>query len=282
MLSGTTKNLGVIGWPVAHSLSPAMQNAAIAKAGIDYIYTALPVEPSQLSQAITGLRAAGFVGCNLTIPHKIMVQPLCDEIDEDAQVIGAVNTVVFGEKIKGYNTDVVGFLAPLQRRGFKLADSQAVILGAGGAARAVVWGLIRSGVAQVTLAVRNTAKAAELVTEFSSRGNICAVEFGTEAYKAALGKTDLLVNTTPLGMAPKVDGMAPVDWEALKRSAFVYDIIYTPAETRLLQEAKEHGHAIQNGEAMLVGQGAASLRIWTGAEVDEDVMAKALRAALQK
>ncbi len=117
--------------------------------------------------------------------------------------------------------------------------------------------------------------------EFWGRGKIRAVECGTEAYKEALGEADIMVNTTPLGMAPKVEGMAPVDWAALKQDAFVYDIIYTPAETRLLREAKEHGHEVQNGEAMLVGQGAESLRIWTGAEVDEEVMAEALRNALQ-
>ena len=285
MNTGKTKNLGVMGWPIAHSLSPAMQQAAIEKAGIDYSYVALPVEPEQLPQAVEGLKALNFSGWNVTIPHKRAIMPLLDEIDEDAAVIGAVNTVVNdGGRLKGYNTDVLGFLSPLKARGIKLAGARALLLGAGGAARAVLWGLLREGIAGVAIAVRNRDKGEALAAEFRSRAEaeITVCTFDSEDYKAALSTADILVNTTPLGMTPKVEEAPSVEWELVKSSAFVYDIIYTPAETRFLREAREHGCQIQNGEAMLAGQGAAALQLWTGIEPDADCMCSALREELSK
>ena len=285
MNTGKTKNLGVMGWPIAHSLSPAMQQAAIEKAGIDYSYVALPVEPEQLPQAVEGLKALNFSGWNVTIPHKRAIMPLLDEIDEDAAVIGAVNTVVNdGGRLKGYNTDVLGFLSPLKARGIKLAGARALLLGAGGAARAVLWGLLREGAAAVTLVVRNSDKGEALAAEFRSRAEaeITVCTFDSEGYKAALSTADILVNTTPLGMTPKVEEAPSVEWELVKSSAFVYDIIYTPAETRFLREAREHGCQVQNGEAMLAGQGAAALQLWAGIEPDADCMCRALREELSK
>ena len=285
MNTGKTKNLGVMGWPIAHSLSPAMQQAAIEQAGIDYSYVALPVEPEKLPQAVEGLKALNFSGWNVTIPHKRAIMPLLDEIDEDAVIIGAVNTVVNREgQLKGYNTDMLGFLSPLQEKGVKLAGARALILGAGGAARAVLWGLLRSGVAAVTLAVRTPEKGESLAEEFRSRteADISVCAFGSEAFRKAEAEADILVNTTPLGMTPKVEEAPPVDWDSVKASAFVYDIIYTPAETRFLREAREHGCAIQNGEAMLAGQGAAALALWTDSEPDAACMCHALRAELSK
>ena len=170
MLTGKTGNLGVMGWPIAHSLSPAMQNAALAKAGIDYVYTALPVEPVHLAAAVAGLRALRFRGWNVTIPHKQAVIDLLDEIDEDAQIIGAVNTVVQENgRLMGFNTDVVGFLAGLAGAGFSLAQKRVVLLGAGGAARAVLWGLIKSGASRVAIGVRHPEKAEMLRQAFSPR-----------------------------------------------------------------------------------------------------------------
>ena len=285
MNTGKTKNLGVMGWPIAHSLSPAMQQAAIVKAGIDYSYIALPVEPEKLTQAVEGLKALNFSGWNVTIPHKRAIMPLLDEIDEDAAVIGAVNTVMNdGGRLKGYNTDVLGFLYPLQEKGIKIEGAHALILGAGGAARAVLWGLLRSKVQSVTLAVRSPEKGEALAAEFSSRTkaelSVCA--FGSVQYQEALAKADILVNTTPLGMTPKVESAPPVEWKLVRPEAFVYDIIYTPAETRFLREAREHGCAIQNGEAMLAGQGAAALKLWTGIEPEVACMCDVIRNELLK
>jgi shikimate dehydrogenase len=167
MLTGTTKNLGVMGWPIAHSLSPVLQNAAIAKAGLDYVYTSLPVRPEQLAAAVTGLKALQFRGWNVTIPHKSAIMPLLDAIDEDARIIGAVNTVVNdGGKLTGYNTDVIGFIQALLDRGFDPAGKEVVLLGAGGAARAVVWGLIKAGTKVIHIGVRSPRRYSHWSTNF--------------------------------------------------------------------------------------------------------------------
>jgi shikimate dehydrogenase len=281
MITGKTKNLGVIGWPIAHSLSPVMQNAAIAAAGIDYNYTALPVEPEKLAAGVQGLRALHYRGFNVTIPHKGAVMPLLDEIDKAAQVIGAVNTVVNDNgHLTGYNTDCMGFMGALESRHIKLQAEMAVLLGAGGAARAVIWGLLQAGVREVVLGVRNPAKAQKMADDFAAYGTVTICHWEQADFTAKLHECALLVNTTPLGMTPNVDACPPVDWSNVNPEAFVYDIIYTPAETRFLREAREHGHAVVNGEEMLAGQGAEALKLWTGIEPDIKKMQEALRAAL--
>ena len=280
-LTGTTQNLGVMGWPIRHSLSPVLQNAALEKAGLDYVYVALPVPPEKLRTAVAGLQAMGFAGWNVTIPHKQAIMPLLDEIDEDARIIGAVNTVIHKDgRLIGHNTDVTGFLLPFKRRGIDLRGKKAALLGAGGAARAVIWGLLREGVSSLAIGVRNPRKAEPLIEEFAPYGILHIHHWEDEAFREELGEADLLVNTTPLGMTPHTDGMPPVVWQDLKASAIVYDIIYTPAHTRFLRDAAAHGHTILNGEEMLAGQGAAAFALWTGQEADLDCMLTALRAEL--
>lgn len=282
MLTGKTRNLGVMGWPIAHSLSPVLQNAAIVKAGLDYVYTALPVRPEQLPEAVNGLKALQFRGWNVTIPHKAAIIPLLDEIDEDARMIGAVNTVVNDDgKLIGYNTDMTGFIQALLDQGFNPADREVVLLGAGGAARAVVWGLIKAGARGIHIGVRRPEKVQPLVAEFHSYGVLDVCHWKSQMFQQWLQTTDLLVNTTPLGMTPHLDGMAPVDWSKVNPSAFAYDIIYTPAETRFLREARLCGHVTLNGEAMLAGQGAAAFQLWTGVRPDLSLMKQKLRKALQ-
>ena len=145
MIKGTTKNLGVMGWPIAHSLSPVLQNAAIEEAELDYVYISLPVPPEKLKEAVAGLRAMQFTGWNVTIPHKQAIMAELDAVDEDARIIGAVNTVVNRDgHLTGYNTDCIGFMQPLAQQGFSPKGREATILGAGGAARAVIWGLLRA------------------------------------------------------------------------------------------------------------------------------------------
>lgn len=281
MIKGTTKNLGVMGWPIAHSLSPVLQNAAIEEAGIDYVYISLPVPPEKLKEAVAGLRAMQFSGWNVTIPHKQAIMAELDAVDEDARIIGAVNTVVNRDgHLTGYNTDCIGFMQPLAQQGFSPKGREATILGAGGAARAVIWGLLRAKVKRITLGVRNPAKAARLAQEFAAYGEIQVLHWEDGAFAEHLAVTDLLVNTTPLGMYPHVEGMPPVDWTKLKKDALVYDIIYTPERTRFLCEAQEHGHAIINGEGMLAGQGAAAFTLWTGVAPDIALMKRALREEL--
>ena len=281
MIKGTTKNLGVMGWPIAHSLSPVLQNAAIEEAGLDYVYISLPVPPEKLKEAVAGLRAMQFTGWNVTIPHKQAIMAKLDAIDEDAPIIGAVNTVVNRDgHLTGYNTDCIGFMQPLAQQGFLPKGKEATILGAGGAARAVIWGLLRAKVKRITLGVRNPAKAARLAEEFAAYGEIQVLHWEDSAFAEHLAVTDLLVNTTPLGMYPHVEGMPPVDWTKLKKDALVYDIIYTPERTRFLSEAQAHGHAIINGEGMLAGQGAAAFTLWTGVAPDLALMKRALREEL--
>lgn len=281
MIKGTTKNLGVMGWPIAHSLSPVLQNAAIEEAGLDYVYISLPVPPEKLKEAVAGLRAMQFTGWNVTIPHKQAIMAELDAIDEDARIIGAVNTVVNRDgHLTGYNTDCIGFMQPLAQQGFLPKGKEATILGAGGAARAVIWGLLRAKVKRITLGVRNSAKAARLAEEFAAYGEIQVLHWEDSAFAEHLAVTDLLVNTTPLGMYPHVEGMPPVDWTKLKKDALVYDIIYTPERTRFLSEAQAHGHAIINGEGMLAGQGAAAFTLWTGVASDLALMKRALREEL--
>lgn len=278
-VSGKTKNLGVIGWPIAHSLSPAMQTAAISAARLNYAYIAMPVRPEALPAAVEGLRSLDFRGFNVTIPHKSAVMALLDEVDEDARRIGAVNTVVNENgRLFGHNTDVTGFLRGLSRQGVTVREKRAVVLGAGGAARAVLWGLIREGAANIVVGVRNAPKARESLADFSADAEI--LSWDGDAFAGALASADILVNTTPLGMTPKTEEAPPVDWDCVRPEAFVYDIIYTPGCTRFLCEAKEHGHRVTNGVAMLVGQGAEALSLWTGVQPDESAMEQALLEAL--
>lgn len=282
MITGKTKNLAVIGWPIAHSFSPNIQNAAIQQAGLDYVYTAFPVQPKDLETAVHGLKALNFRGWNITLPHKQAIILFLDEIHEDAKVVGAVNTVVNENgRLLGYNTDVYGFTQALVERGFDLSGKTVALLGAGGAARAVIWGLLKHKVKAIHIGVRNPKKVQPLVDEFRPYGELDVSLWQTEAFDEKLSQADLIVNTTPLGMTPNVDAMPPVDWTRVKEDAFCYDIIYTPQETRFLREAREHGHATLNGEAMLVGQGAAALQKWTGIEPDTECMKLALRQALQ-
>ena len=280
-ISGETKNLGVIGWPIVHSLSPAMQAAAIRAAGIDYAYIAMPVHPEALTQAVAGLRSLGFRGFNVTIPHKMAIIECLDEIDEDARRIGAVNTVVIEDgRLSGHNTDVTGFLRGLSRQGMTVRGKRAALFGAGGAARAVIWGLAKEGAERITVGVRDEMKARAALADLASVVNLEVFSWEDTAFRDALKNAALLVNSTPLGMTPKLEAIPPVDWNLVQPSAFVYDIIYTPARTRFLQEAEARGHRVLNGTSMLVGQGAEALALWTGIQPDEAAMERALLDAL--
>ena len=283
MFTGKTKNLAVIGSPIEHSLSPAMQNAAIRAAGLDYAYVALPVLPERLEDGVRGLRALGFRGFNVTIPHKSAILPLLDEVDEAARVVGAVNTVVQeAGKLKGFNTDVDGFCGALIAHGCSLRGKHVVLFGAGGAARAALYGLFRAGAAKVTLGVRDAEKARPLAQAFGRYGEVCVFGWHDGAFAEAVADAAIIVNTTPLGMAPRMDEMPPVPWDAVRAGAFFYDIIYTPRQTKFLQQAAAHGCPTLNGEAMLVGQGAAAFALWTGRQADVSVMTRALREALEE
>ena len=283
MITGKTKLLGVIGAPIAHSLSPIIQNAALHAAGLDYVYAALPVRADALASAVRGLYDAGIAGFNVTIPFKTAIIPLMDALSEDARRIQAVNTVVVEDgRLVGHNTDVAGFLAGFAERGIALTGKNAVLIGAGGAARAALWGLLRSNISAITIGVRTAAKGAALAADFAADGAVQACAFDDPAFARALATADIVVQTTPLGMTPHTDAMPPVDMAALKDDAVLYDLIYTPAETRFLREARARGCETINGETMLVAQGAEAFHLWTGKRPDVELMKRVLREELGK
>lgn len=283
MITGKTRLLAVIGAPIAHSLSPIIQNAALRAAGLDYVYAALPVRADALASAVRGLRDAGIAGFNVTIPFKTEIIPLLDALSEDARRIQAVNTVVIEDgRMVGHNTDVAGFLAGFAERGIALTGKNAVLIGAGGAARAALWGLLRSGVSSVAIGVRSVEKGAALAADFTTDGDVRAVSFDDAAWIAACSDADIVVQTTPLGMTPHTEEMPPVDAAVINPSAVVYDLIYTPAETRFLREARARGCETINGETMLVAQGAEAFHLWTGKRPDVELMKRVLREELAR
>jgi len=281
LYTGKTQNVGLIGCPVEHSLSPAMQNAALLRAGLDYAYIAMPVQPECLPAAVAGILALGFRGFNVTIPHKVKIMSLLDTIDENARMIGAVNTVVIEQgKLAGYNTDSIGFIVALKKQNFVIEHKKAALLGAGGAARAIIWGLISNKIQEIVIGVRNIEKVKPLVEEFKRFINIELFYWEDQVFQKKLGSVDLLINTTPLGMYPKIDESPAVNWQYIKKDTFVYDIIYTPQETKFLAAAKKHGNPTLNGEQMLVEQGAAAFELWTKQRPDTQIMTEQLQKAL--
>lgn len=277
---GSTALVGVLGDPVRHSLSPAMHNAALRELGLNWVYLALPVPAAQLATVLQGLEAIGCRGLNVTIPHKQAVTTLVRELRPLAQRIGAVNTLVphpDGGWI-GTNTDAEGFLAPLRGDGPDWSGRRAVVLGCGGSARAVVAGLAELDLETITVAARRPATLQGFTAhcrgfapqlegfDWSGEG-----QDGDAGLRSLLAAADLVVNTTPVGMASAQDqaaaGRSPLSAEALdalRLGTLVYDLIYTPRPTRLLQLAQERGCRIQDGLEMLVQQGAAALRLWSG------------------
>lgn len=257
-----------------------MQNAALARMGIDGVYVAFDVAPERLPEAVAGLQALGVRGVNCTIPHKVALLSLVDELSEEAAFIGAVNTLVFREgKRYGYNTDAPGFLAALRSEGVDPTGCRAVVLGAGGAARAVLVALARAG-AELTVANRTLGRAQELAADLNRKLGagleVKAVPLCAEALGPELGKADLLVNTTSVGMSPRVEDVPPVPLDAVHAGLFVYDLIYNPLETRLLRETRLRGARGTHGAGMLAHQGAQALELWTGQSAPAELMERVI------
>jgi shikimate dehydrogenase len=276
LASEEIKNFAILGFPIGHTLSPKMHKAAFKAAGYpNYNYIAVPVQTGRLMLAVDGLKGLGFRGANVTIPHKTTIMKFVDAVDSDAMIIGAVNTLVNdGGMITGYNTDVTGFLKSLAQAQFLPEDCNAVILGAGGAARAVIWGLCKRRAGYITVGVRNPKKARVLADDFSVYGNIEVLDWQTEEFKETLQTADILINTTPLGMYPEIDAMPPVDLKLLPEGALVYDIVYNPVKTKLLKTAEKFGYPTLNGLNMLLLQGEEAYRLFTGELPDLEVMKK--------
>ncbi len=288
LIDGRTRLVGLIGWPVEHSLSPAMHNAAFDALGLNWRYVPLPVEPAQVRAAVRGLGALGFRGANVTVPHKQAVLPALDTLAGEAQALGAVNTILVergdgGTVLSGHNTDARGFVAALREGGFEPAGRRAVVVGAGGAARAVVYGLLGAGGGEITVLNRTLERARRLVSDLSRRSPP-AMRYSQLTPKTvveAARTADLLVNATTVGMWPRAEDSIWPAGVPVPAHLTVLDLVYNPLETRLLQQARRSGARGIDGLGMLVGQGALAFEMWTGERPPVAVMRAACERGLR-
>ena len=283
IISGKTRVCGVIGDPIEHTMSPVMHNAAFKKLGLDYIYLPFRVKKEDLGRAIVGVRALGIRGLNVTIPHKVAVMSLLDELDPLAKRIGAVNTVVNdGGVLTGYNTDAGGFIQALLEKGVEPQGKGVVVLGAGGASRAVSFVLAERG-ARLTILNRQLELdwAVDLARRISQDfgKEVKALELNDENLARVLESADILVNATSVGMSPDA-GETPLPARLLRPGLVVFDVIYNPIKTRLLREAEEAGARTIGGLDMLVWQGALAFEQWTGRQAPRQVMRREAIKAL--
>jgi len=279
--------LGVIGHPLKKSLSPVFQQAALDHLNLGIRYEAWSTAPDGLRTRVIGLRAPTIVGANVTIPHKETIVEMLDEVDDLARAVGAVNTIVNdGGKLRGYNTDVEGAVEPLRTdASFDPAGKRVVVAGAGGAARAMVVSLLRAKAASIVVINRTFLRATKLVEELQPLANGATLKALPDMYvswtSAAMG-CDLVVNCTSAGSTGTgEESESPVPAEAIHAGALVYDINYRPFETTLMRTAKERGARVLGGLPMLIYQGAASFKLWTGRDAPVDVMFEAAKAALE-
>ncbi len=291
MIDGSTRLLGVLGWPVEHSMSPVMHNAAIQAAGLNACYVPLPCPPEALGEVIAGLRGMGFLGANVTIPHKQAVIEHLDGLSEESRFTGSVNTLYWeGGRLMGTSTDAPGAVLNLRQAGIELDGKRVTVLGTGGAARALAFVLARGRCAgagggqetfhlpELNILGRDPEKAGKLARDIAANSAAgTAVRSGTLAEFAALGSgADLVINCTSAGMVPDVQG-CPIDPTLLGPRHDVCDIVYQPRETVLLKEARRRGCRTVEGIGMLVHQGAASFRTWFGRDADTEIMFESLR-----
>jgi shikimate dehydrogenase len=285
MITGKTQLLGLLGWPVHHTFSPAMHNSAAADLGLDVVYMALPVHPDSLADGVRGLAALGFLGVNVTVPHKETVIPLLDKVDTAVQAIGAVNTITItrGETaepiLTGYNTDWSGFLADVQSHQVAVEGQECIVLGAGGSARGVAYALATSG-GRVHLFARRMEQADRLVDELvphTPQGALAAYHWSKLGEVCrSLTTVSLIVNTTPLGLSPNVETTPWPESLRFPAGTFVYDLVYNPVETTLVKQAREAGCSATTGLGMLLNQGVQAFQLWTGRKPDPQIMANAL------
>jgi shikimate dehydrogenase len=283
-ITGHTKIIGVIGDPVEHSRSPQMHNTAIQELGIDYVYVPFHVKSEQLKAAVDGFKALNVVGINITLPHKKAVFPLMDSISKEAELIGAVNTMVFKDgMVEGHNTDARGFIASLREEGLNhIKGLNVVVLGAGGGAQAVVVGLALEGVKNIVIANRTLDKANHLANDLAEKTGveIKGVSLEDKLLPGYLSESQLLISTITAGMDTSIPLAINSNW--LHASLTVCDIVYTPPVTNLLKAAAEKGLKTVGGMGMLVHQGAISFELWTGKQPSVKTMRKALNEALKQ
>lgn len=282
------KLVGLMGWPLGHSLSPHMHNAAFQALGMPWRYQPFPVKPEDFSAALQELAAMGLLGLNLTIPYKQTILPHLDSITPEAERIGAVNTVVFnrhaGETISlhGANTDADGFIQALRQSGYSLdGKHKAMVIGSGGAARAVLDALLNEGIRDIAILNRSVERAERLCADFRHPGlniTVYPLEEGALLHNAELAS--LLVNTTPVGTWPAVEESVWPDHIPVPGHLVVFDLVYNPLRTRLLRQAENGGAITVSGLEMLVQQGGLSFQLWTGIPAPLDIMRDTCRKAL--
>ena len=267
-ISGSTSVVGIFGYPVKHSLSPYMQNAAFGALKLDFAYLPFEVKPGQLREAVNAVRALGLRGVNVTIPHKESVIRFLDALDPLARRIGSVNTIVNSNgSLKGYNTDAIGFIKDLKNKGFNPSNKTVMLVGAGGAGRAVASALDWAGAKNILITDMQESRARALAA------GIKHAEFvGFSNWKSKTGAAALLVNATPAGMRP---GKPLAAAGELTKNIFVYDLVYN-RRTELLKEAGKAGAKCANGLGMLLNQGAAAFELWTGRKAPVDLMRRTL------
>jgi shikimate dehydrogenase len=279
VVSGKTRVVGIIGSPVAHSLSPVMHNAAFRALGLDYVYVPFPTPVEELAAAVAGFRATGVAGFNATIPHKVALVPLLDEISPEARLVGAVNTVAIRDRrLLGYNTDGIGLLSALSLDlDFTPKGRSILLLGAGGAARSALYALADAGARRIAVANRSAERGGALVAAFKT--HFPGVELSLEPLERLqnpefLPGFDCLVNTSSVGM--KGESFPHLELSLLNRDAVVYDMVYSPRVTPLLARAAELGLRRANGIGMLVAQGEAAFEIFTGTAPPHGLMRRTL------
>lgn len=270
---------GVFGDPIRHSRSPIMLNRAFQEAGINAVYAAFHVRPDELGDAVRGIRALGYRGINVTIPHKVEVMQYLDEIDEGARIVGAVNTIVNeAGKLIGYNTDGIGYVRSLKEEtGIELKGKSVLLLGAGGAARGVAYALAKEGAGRIYIANRTKERALELADTISSYTG--AIGLGMHELGHVVDEVQFVLNTTSAGMHPHVDEL-PLPLELLRSHHLVSDLIYNPRITRFLREAEAKGARIHGGLGMFIYQGAFAFEYWTGTPAPVAAMRQVVEQSL--
>ncbi|HEB12594.1 MAG TPA: shikimate dehydrogenase [Actinobacteria bacterium] len=279
-INGATSVTGILGYPIEHTLSPAIQNAAFRESGLNWVYLPFNVHPTKISEALLGLAACECRGLNVTMPHKKVVFDLMDKVEESALIFGAVNTVEFvdGQMI-GHNTDGLGFLKSLEvEASFDPNGKRVLIIGAGASAHSIALSLASAGAAQIKLLNRTPEKAENIIRLVKSRFEGCAASIEDMRDTAQVVNCDLIVNATSVGM--DINRGLPFSLDLLESGQIVFDVIYDPPETEFLKVARGRGARAMNGAGMLLYQGAAAFSIWTGLPAPIKSMAAALELAL--
>lgn len=278
-----TKIIGVIGHPIKHSFSPLMHNISFELSGLNYIYLPFDVPPASLKDAMKGMIALGIKGFNVTIPLKEKVLPLLKDISEEASIIGAVNTVVNDEgMLRGYNTDVHGIVESLNPYKDELVGKKACVIGAGGAARSVIYALIRTfKVSEITIVNRTEQTAESLKEYFSAKmvfHEIKSLPLVPPDLIETFRDSKLIVNTTSMGMFPNVDDSATTIQDSFMKGQIVFDVVYNPIKTKMLKLAESQGATIVSGLKMFIEQGAKAYELWTGEQMPIEKVQKALES----